>query len=154
MITMQPTAAPGQALWMLNTLMVERVTAAQTNGAYSVLEQWLTADGNPPPHVHSHEDEAFLVVDGEIDVTVGETTTRLGPGGFAFAPRGVPHTYAIVDGIAHLYVIASPGGIEEFFRELGEPAGALDLPTPSTPDVPAVISTAARHGISILPPPA
>ena len=148
------TAPHSQALWMLNSLMIERVTADQTNGAYSMLEQWVTADGNPLPHVHTHEDEAFLVVDGELDVTVGETTTRLGPGEFAFAPRGVPHTYAVVDGTAHLYVIATPGGIEGFFRDVGEPAVALEMPAPSTPDVAAVVSTAARHGISILPPPA
>jgi quercetin dioxygenase-like cupin family protein len=151
---MNTTTAPSQALWMLNSLMVERVTADQTNGAYSMLEQWITADGNPPPHMHTHEDEAFLVVDGEIDVTVGETTTRVGPGEFAFAPRGVPHTYAVVSDTAHLFVIASPGGIEHFFRDLGEPAPALELPTPSAPDVPTVVATAARHGISILPPPA
>ena len=54
------TAPQGQPLWMLNSLMVERATADQTNGAYSVLEQWVTADGNPPPHQHTHEDEAFL----------------------------------------------------------------------------------------------
>jgi quercetin dioxygenase-like cupin family protein len=154
MTTTTTTAPTSPALWMLNSLMVERVTADQTNGAYTMLEQWVTADGNPPPHMHTREDEAFLVVDGEIDVTVGENTTRLGPGGFAFAPRGVPHTYAVVDGTAHLYVIASPGGIEGFFRDLGEPAGALELPPPSAPDVPAVVSTAARHGISILLPPA
>ncbi len=147
------TAPQSQALWMLNSLMVERVTADQTNGAYSMLEQWVTAEGNTPVHQHTHEDEAFLMVDGEIDVTVGETTTRLGPGGFAFAPRGVPHSYAVVEGTAHLYVIASPGGLEGFFRDLGEPAAALELPVPSEPDVPTVISTAARHGISILPPP-
>ena len=80
------TAPQGQALWMLNSLMVERVTADQTNGAYSMLEQWVTADGNPPPHMHTHEDEAFLVLDGEVDVTVGETTTRWAPGGSRSLP--------------------------------------------------------------------
>jgi mannose-6-phosphate isomerase-like protein (cupin superfamily) len=45
----------------------------------SFLEQWITADGNPPPHIHTHEDEAFLVIDGEIDVTVGETTISMLP---------------------------------------------------------------------------
>jgi hypothetical protein len=104
--------------------------------------------------VHAREDDAVVGVGGEVDVTVGETTTGVGRGGFAFAPRGVPHTYAVVDGTAHLYVIASPGGIETFFRDLGEPAAALEVPSPSAPDVPAVVSTAARHGISILPPPA
>ena len=148
------TTGDDRALWMLNSLMVERATAEQTNGAYSILEQWITADGNPPPHMHTNEDEAFMVVDGEIDVTVGDTTTRVGPGGFAFAPRGVPHTYAVVSDMAHMYVIATPGGIEHFFRDLGEPAGSLTIPQPAAPDVDHVVGTARRHGIAILPPPA
>ena len=57
-----------------------------------MLEQWTTAAGNPPPHVHSREDEAFLVVDGEIEVTVGDEAIVVPAGGFAFTPRGVPHT--------------------------------------------------------------
>jgi mannose-6-phosphate isomerase-like protein (cupin superfamily) len=146
------TTTDTRALWMLNSLLVERATAADTNGQYTLLEQWITADGNPPPHVHEREDEGFLVVEGQVDVTVGDTTTRLGPGGFAFAPRGVPHTYAIVEGTAHLFAIATPGGIEHFFRELGEPAGELALPAPTQPDGPFIAATAARHGMTILPP--
>jgi len=148
---MTTTTAPN-ALWMLNSLLVERATAEQTNGQYSVFEQWITAEGNPPPHVHENEDEAFLVLDGQVDVTVDGVTTRLGPGGFAFAPRGLPHTYAIVEGMAHLIMIATPGGIEHFFRELGEPAGSMALPVPAAPDVEKVVGTAARHAMTILPP--
>jgi len=142
-----------RAMWMLNSLLVERATAEQTNGAFTLLEQWLTPEGNPPPHVHTHEDESFLVMEGNVEVTVGDTTTVLGPGDFAFAPRGVPHGYAVREGLAHIYVIVTPGGLERFFRKLGEPAGAMSLPAPAEPDVPFVISTAAAHDITILPPP-
>lgn len=149
-----PTAieAP-KALWMLNSLLVERATSADTGGAFTVHEQWVTAAGNPPPHVHEHHDEAFLVLEGQIEVTVGGETTVVPAGGFAFAPRGVPHTYAVPEGTARLIVIATPGGIEDFFRELGEPADALELPEPTPPDAREVTSIAARHGITILPPP-
>jgi hypothetical protein len=53
-----------------------------------------------------------------------------------------------------MYVIATPGGIEHFFRDLGEPAGSLTIPHPAAPDVDHVVGTARRHGIAILPPPA
>ena len=148
---MTTTTAPN-AMWMLNSLLVERATAEQTNGAFTMLEQWVTPEGNPPPHVHEHEDEAFLLLEGQVDVTVDGVSTRLGPGDFAFAPRGLPHTYAIVEGMAHLIVIATPGGIEHFFRELGDPAGSMTLPEPTAPDVAKVVSIAARHDITILPP--
>jgi quercetin dioxygenase-like cupin family protein len=141
-----------RALWMLNSLMVERATAEDTQGAYTVIEQWITPAGNPPPHCHADEDEAFLVLEGEIDVTVDGVTQRIGAGGFAFAPRGTPHTYAVVEGTAHLIVIATPGGIEHFFREVGEPAGSFALPEPTAPDVARVVAAGARHGIEILPP--
>lgn len=152
-----PVAEPTgdhQALWLLNSLMVERATAADTAGAYTIYEQWITADGNPPAHVHEHEDEAFLVLEGSIDVWVDGTTAHLEPGGFAFGPRGVPHTYAVTSDLARILVIASPGGCEEFFRDLGNPAEDLMLPTPVAPDVARVVTVAAEHGIKILPPPA
>jgi hypothetical protein len=122
-------------------------------GAFSLWEQWLTADGNPPPHVHDDVDEAFLVLEGSIDVWLDGQVTHLEAGGFAFGPRGIPHTYAITSQSARLLVITTPGGTEEFFRTLGEPAPTLTLPTPAAPDVPTVVGTAAAHGIATLPPP-
>lgn len=149
-----PPTADHQALWMLNSLLIERATAGDTGGAYTVHEQWITPAGNPPPHVHRDEDEAFLVLSGSIDVTVGDVTVAVGAGGFAFGPRGVPHTYAVTSDVAHLLVISSPSGAERFFRAVGQEAPALALPEPTAPDVAAVVSTAAAHGITILPPPA
>jgi mannose-6-phosphate isomerase-like protein (cupin superfamily) len=151
--TLDPSAPHRQVIWLLNSLMVERAVTQDTDGAYSMFEQWLTADGNPPPHVHEHEDEAFLVLEGSIDVTVGAETVHVPAGGFAFGARGVPHAYAVTSNVARLLIIATPGGAEDFFRELGEPAEALVLPVPVAPDVPRVVSVAAEHGITILPPP-
>ena len=54
-----PVAAP--ALWMLNSLVVERATSAATGGAFTIHEMWTTPAGNPPPHVH--HDHACVVVE-------------------------------------------------------------------------------------------
>lgn len=142
-----------QANWVANSLMIERATTEDTGGLYSVWEMWITADGNPPPHVHQDEDEAFLVLEGTVDVTVGGVTESIGPGGFAFAPRGVPHGFAITSDVARLVLIATPGGAEQFFRQAGEPADDMVLPVPQPPDVAALVETAARNGITILGPP-
>ena len=140
---LDPSAPHRQAIWLLNSLMVERATTQDTGGAYTMFEQWLTADGNPPPHMHEHEDEAFLVLEGSIDVTVGGETVHVPAGGYAFGPRGVAHTYAVPSNVARLLIISTPGGAEHFFRQLGEPAKALALPVPVAPDVPRVVSVAA-----------
>ena len=72
-----PVGDHHQANWVVNSLMIERATSEDTGGQYSVWEMWITSDGNPPPHVHDNEDEAFLVLEGSVDVTVG--VRRNGP---------------------------------------------------------------------------
>jgi len=141
------------AIWMLNSLMQFKATAATTDGAYELIEQRLDPAGNPPPHIHRDQDEAFFVLDGEVHATVGARTTALQPGQFLFAPRGVPHGYQVHDE-ARLLIIVSPASLEAFFREVGEPATAQELPTPQPPDVARVVAAAARFGIDLLPPPA
>lgn len=148
-----PIGEHHQANWVTNSLMIERATTEDTGGRYSVWEMWATADGTPPPHVQ-REDEAFLVLEGSMDVTVGGVTTSIGAGGFAFAPRGVVHAFAITSDVARLVLIATPGGAEQFFRAAGQPATAMALPMPQPPDVATLVATAARHGITIAGPPA
>lgn len=143
-----------QALWMLNTLLIEHATAQDTGGQYSVVEVWGTAAGDPPPHLHADTDEAFLVLEGTVDVTLDGITTSLSAGGFAFATRGVPHAYATTSEVSRMIVIASPAGSNEaFFRSVGTPADRLELPVPQAPDVGTVVRHAAANGTTILPPP-
>jgi len=43
------------------------LVGADNDGAYSLLEVELVGDG-PPQHIHKIEDEAFYVLEGEINV--------------------------------------------------------------------------------------
>jgi uncharacterized cupin superfamily protein len=151
-----PAPARGEhhrATWMLNSLRVERATGEDTGGQYAVFETWVTPDSNPPPHVHAHEDEAFLVLEGSVDVVVDGVVTSVGPGGFAYGPRGVAHTYMTTSDVARMLVITSPSGSERFFRAVGTPAETMTIPPPQAPDVASVMRIAAEHGITILLPP-
>ena len=79
---------------------------------------WWGPDPRPPLHVHEDADECFYVVEGRLLVQVGEERHELGPGGFAWLPRQVPHTFANVSARpVRLLGIAVPGGIEELFAE-------------------------------------
>lgn len=134
---------------MLNTLMTVLASSERTGGSFTLIEQALTPDGNPPPHVHSHEDEAFYVLDGEVEVSIGADDRVLRAGDFAYAARGVRHGYRVVSPAARLLVLATPGGIETFFREIGEPAAEAVVPPPKAPDAALVGAAAQRHGITI-----
>ena len=79
-------------------------------------------------HVHENEDELFYVLEGEHVFQVGDQEFQAGPGGLVFAPRGVPHAQRrVVPRTGRILVLASPAGLEGFFRELAEAdrAGAL-----------------------------
>jgi hypothetical protein len=71
-----------------------------------------------------------------------------------FGPRGVPHRFEVRSPEARVLVLSTPGGGDDFFRQMGEPAAAAELPAPQAPDVERVIAVASAHDIEILPPPA
>lgn len=49
-------------------------------------------------------------------------------------------------------MLLTPAGFEQFFATIGQPAPNGELPEPAAPDVPAVAATAARYGVTLLPP--
>jgi quercetin dioxygenase-like cupin family protein len=56
------------------------------------------APGVSPP-LHSHDfDETFYVMEGELIFQLRDEYFTVGAGQLAFAPRGVPHTYANLSG--------------------------------------------------------
>jgi quercetin dioxygenase-like cupin family protein len=146
----------GEAYWFFGGLCTLKATGADTGGLMTAFEVLGGPESGPPLHVHEHEDEAFYVLEGEIELHVGDLVTRLGPGGFAFAPRRVPHTYAVTsDAPARHYTVATPAGFDDFVRAVGQPAPALTLPPvpDAPPDLSAAIAAAAEAGITILGPP-
>ena len=42
-------------------------------------------------HAHADTDEAFLVLEGTLEIELPDTTVRIGPGELFVVPRGVQH---------------------------------------------------------------
>ena len=103
--------------------ITHKVSGLDTNGAYSMLEVELDGDG-PPLHIHKSEDESFYVLEGEINLLVGERNIRATAGSLIFVPKGTIHTFSqIGHQPAKFLVTYSPSGFEKFFDEavdLGE----------------------------------
>lgn len=75
----------------------------------------------PPPHHQPNEDELFLVVDGEVEITIGEVTQVVGKGDIGYAPAKTTHAFSAVgDKPAILFSINSPGGHERGFEFLSK----------------------------------
>jgi quercetin dioxygenase-like cupin family protein len=93
--------------------------ARDGDGHLSVFETVLPAGySGPPLHFHRRTAEAFIVLDGTVAFTAGETEAELDYGAVAFVPPSIPHTFFNpAESEARCLTIASPGGIEELIRE-------------------------------------
>ncbi|MGP3963465.1 cupin domain-containing protein [Nonomuraea sp. 3N208] len=138
----------GRHVWFLDTRMT--VKAAD---AFAFLE-WTAPEGFAPPwHVHHRDDEAFYLLEGQMRVACGQRRWTLGPGGFVYLPRDVPHSFVVTGGPVRGLQITSPAGFEGFIDELGRPAEHDGLPDPTEPDLALLAEVSARYGHEILGPP-
>ena len=71
-----------------------------------------------PLHVHHRDDEGFVVLDGLLDVTLGDDVRRLGPGEFVVVPAGTAHTFATVDHTPAVVLATMTSRIDELVRRL------------------------------------
>jgi quercetin dioxygenase-like cupin family protein len=110
----------------------------QSAGALSVVE--LTGSGSPPLHRHDF-DETFYVLEGELTFQLdGELFTRR-TGELAFAPRGVPHTYANLSGAdARALLVCTPAGFERYFDRIAARITGVEPPPEASGPVPEVIT--------------
>jgi len=94
-------------------------SAANTGGAFSLLLSRAPAGDHVPRHVHDTVDEAFYILDGQYRIHCDDQTWTAAVGDFVFLPHSVPHSYDVVHGPACKLISAVPGGIEDFFDDLG-----------------------------------
>ncbi|NJB86778.1 quercetin dioxygenase-like cupin family protein [Lewinella marina] len=131
----------GKAVNVLGDRMTFKLTGADTAGQLTMIEETNDPGVMIPPHIHDNEDEIFRVLEGELELTVGDQTTILRAGDMAFGPRGVAHSWKTVgEGKTRVILTAFPSGIETMFEELGA------LP-PGPPDMPTVFGICERYGI-------
>lgn len=56
------------------------LTADQTGGQASLADVLVRPGSEPPVHVHAREDEAYIVLEGEVTFLRGSETIDAGPG--------------------------------------------------------------------------
>ena len=146
----------GKSIWMLGGLLTFKATGAETDGRFSLIEVQNAPGGGSPPHIHHGEDEFFYILEGEVEVTIGDQKILGKPGSFVFAPRDIPHQFTAVGSQnARLLIGLTPAGLEKFFQEIGEPAPSLTIPpqvAPTMEQMVAVANLAKQYSAEILLP--
>lgn len=112
----------GERMWFAGGgAFTWKATAAETGGAFILMEDRMAGGKVTPFHSHPNEDEAIYVLEGELLVDIEGEQQRVGPGGFFFAPRGVAHAFMVTSESARVLGLQTPGTGESFYREAGEP---------------------------------
>src|SRR6478672_3227330 len=146
----------GLSQWENGNLTTNLAEKKDTNGAFFLVEAMLAPGTEPPPHVHTREDELFYVLEGEFDVYVGKEAFKVEMGECVFLPRFRPHAFVIRSPRLRVLALFSPAGLEEAFRGMSSPAQRLGLPTKtltySTGDVKTIAKRLNDYGVRILSP--
>ncbi|MBM6443994.1 cupin domain-containing protein [Pseudomonas mohnii] len=99
--------------------------------------------GGPPPHFHPW-DEAFLVIDGQVEVTVEGKATTISAGGYVHIPGGSVHAYKNISPTARMIgVVSDPRG-GQFFAAMDR----FKVPD----DLPRIFEIAKRYDVTFLLP--
>jgi quercetin dioxygenase-like cupin family protein len=140
----------GPTLNVLGLDHIYKATRADTAGSFSLWEAVVPPGAGAPPHTHDHEDEAFYVLDGELEIEFeGEPARRrVGPGAFFFGARHRRHAFRNVsDQPARVLVLSAPScGLDQMFAELDAATAA------GISESGKLAAIAAKYGVTLEPP--
>lgn len=128
-------SSEGEQIELGSQEIIIRLSADDTNGAFSLVEYTAAPNGRSPPlHFHEKTDEVVFVLDGTIVCTVGEENFSAEAGDTVWIPRRTVHTFSVTGTRpAWLLGIISPGGFEGYFEEMGQYLASLG-PGPPDPE--------------------
>ena len=109
----------GEQLNIAGSRTFHKIKSKDTNNVFSVME-FVTPPGKGVAlHVHEREDELVYLLEGEIEVTLGNQKMKAVPGVMALLPRGIPHGFTnIGDKPSRLLDTILPGQFDNYFVEL------------------------------------
>ncbi|MDQ4119627.1 MAG: cupin domain-containing protein [Actinomycetota bacterium] len=123
-----------------------RVSGQDTAGTFAVLGTEAARGHGSPMHVHRHDCEVFLVLEGALRVVVDGRDHEAGAGSAAVLPAGLPHGFVVTSPTAHYLTVHHGPAFEQFAAAA---AGEGD----QIPDPSRLIEIAAAHEIDIIGPP-
>ena len=135
--------APLNVLGMPMTMLCE---ARETGGAWSLFEEEVPIGMGPPPHRHDW-DEAYYILEGEVDFEVDGRAVKSRSGDFNYLPRNTVHGFkGTSKKPARVLIFAAPAHGSEFFHELSDEIRSLPEDGAKMPEI------GERHGIYFMPP--
>lgn len=124
-------AGDSPAYWYRGVLWDVLMSADQTLGEFTFIEQLIPAGAGPPAHVHERQAEGFYLLSGEVEFVVGpdDEVVRAEPGSAVWVPRATRHAFRVVsEEDARVLNFYTPGGFDDHLPFYGVAATAQTLP--------------------------
>ena len=104
-------------------MVLFKVLPRETGSGLFVIEHMNLLNGGPPLHKHQYQEEYFCLISGEVPFAVGDQRSTIRAGESILGPRGIPHTFAAVEGRPSRMLISfSPAGkMGQFLRDTAVP---------------------------------
>jgi quercetin dioxygenase-like cupin family protein len=136
---------PLNVLGMPLTMLCE---SRETGGAWSLFDEEVPLGMGPPAHRHDW-DEAYYILDGEVDFMIDGEPVRSSRGDFNYLPRGTVHGFkGASEAAARVLIFAAPAHGSEFFQELNNEIRRVPEDLSKIPQI------GQRHGIEFIAAPA
>ena len=96
-----------------------KVAAADTGGAYALMEDNLKREFALGLHLHRQHAETFYILDGVVNFHLDGEWLAAEPGACVHIPPGLPHALDLpCGGPARCLMIFQPAGFDQFLAEL------------------------------------
>lgn len=144
----------GSPIWMMGGLYEVKVAGEESGGTVTVMEMTIPEGAGPPLHTHAGGEIAYII-DGSAQFSVDGEVKEASAGSTVYFPKGTVETVAPVGPQPlRILLIYTPGGMDKFFAEAGEPASRRQLPPQpdSPPDVERLAQLGARYGMELRAP--
>jgi quercetin dioxygenase-like cupin family protein len=114
----------GDTQAMLTHTLVWKLAGNNTNGQYAMFEMIDATHGEAPLHSYPWE-ETFYILEGELEITLGNRQQVMTAGAVSHIPANAVHTFKVISSIACVLVIVSPAAAAGFYQEVGEKITSL-----------------------------
>lgn len=142
----------------MGSLFEHLLSAADSGGALGMALVTQPPGVSTPLHRHTHEAEAFFLLDGSMTYRAGDETFHLSTGDFIWLPAGLPHAFRVTGSTPVRFLgLTSPGGPMALYDEVGIPAVERRLPgadgLPTSDEIARWNEVGPRYGLQVVGPP-
>lgn len=131
----------GKSFQMANLTFTQKVSQDDTQNQWVMNEVTGNVGYGAPLHSHPWT-ETFYLLDGEMEVQVGNRKALAVPGTLMVVPENVAHSFRICSVTARMLEII-PAFAEGFYREVGDKAPSLPA------DLEAFVAICEKHHVRL-----